>query len=338
MIENCILLGDNIETLKTLPDKSVDCCVTSPPYYNLRDYGGIAGQIGLERTPEEYIARLLAVFLEVKRVIKDAGTLWLNIGDSYNGSGKNYGNTRTMNRTQRTNIASAMTEPTRMTSLPPKSLLGIPWRVAFALQEHGWVLRQEIIWAKPSVMPESVKDRFCKSHEQIFLFAKQPKYYFDHAAALEEAVGYDGRKETLCKFSDFDFEVYGKRVGERERWPQRGYKTKPDETGISPQHHGKDISTRLLRTKRDVWTVVTEPSREKHYAMFPQKLILPCILCGCPQDGIVLDPFIGSGTTAVAAVKTFRRYIGCEINPDYVRIAKRRIAEEKGLFDGAAKC
>ena len=334
MISNRILLGNNIDTLKTLPDHSVDCCVTSPPYYLLRDYGGIAGQIGLEDTPEEYVEKLLVVFREVKRLLKNSGTLWVNIGDSYSGSGKNNGNTKPATQKQASNNASHAVRITKVKTLPSKSLIGIPWLFAFAMVNDGWILRQDIIWHKPSVMPESVKDRFCKSHEYIFLFTKKPNYYFDHQFALEPATGYDGRSTETVTRGEFDQEVWGHSSGEkRERWPQRGYVGKDGSTGLSEQHHGKHIPTRPMRTKRDVWTVASEPSDINHFAMFPQRLILPCILCGCPENGLVLDPFLGSGTTAIVAVKNFRRYIGCEINPEYVKIAEQRIANEKGLWD-----
>ena len=334
-MKNCILPGNNIETLKTLPDHSVDCCVTSPPYYFMRDYGGIDGQIGLEDTPEEYIKKLILVFNEVWRVLKNAGTLWVNIGDSYNGSRKNNGNTKPITNTKQAfNTASHATKNKNLKSMAVKSLIGIPWRFAFAMMDAGWILRQDIIWAKPSVMPESVKDRFCKAHEYVFLFTKKPNYYFDHKHALEPATGYDGRKEETVARGEFDQEVWGAPAGERrERWPQRGYTTKDGNTGLSQQHHGQNIPTNPLRTKRDVWMVPSEPSELNHYAMFPQKLILPCVLCGCPENGIVLDPFLGSGTTAVVAVKNLRKYIGCEINPEYIKIAERRILEERGLFN-----
>ena len=334
MIYNRILPGNNIDTLKTLQDNSVDCCITSPPYYQLRDYGVFDGQIGLEPTPEEYIEKLVTVFKEVKRVLKSTGTLWVNIGDSYNGSGKNNGNTKSFTYKQSSNTASHAVTALKIKSMPPKSLIGIPWRFAFAMMNDGWILRQDIIWSKPSVMPESVKDRFCKSHEYIFLFSKKPQYYFNHQHALEPATGYDGRKDETVTRGEFDSEVWGHTVGEkRERWPQRGYITKEGRTGLTEQHHGSNIPTNPLRTKRDVWVVASEPSELNHYAMFPQRLILPCILCGCPENGVVLDPFMGSGTTAVVAVKNLRRYIGCEINPEYIQIAERRIAVEKGLFN-----
>jgi DNA modification methylase len=331
---NSILQGDCLETLKSLPDKSVDCCVTSPPYYGLRDYG-VAGQIGVEKTPYEYVDKLSLVFDEVYRVLKDTGSLWLNIGDCYAGSGMNSGNSQPYGK-QATNTGSIgvrkIIDGYTDETLPKKSLMGIPWRLAFALQERGWILRQDIIWAKTNCMPESVHDRFCKSHEYIFMFSKQPKYYFNSDAALEPAAGYDGRNDTKYRGGGKDMAC-----GAHERRPKRGYATKDGETGISPQHHGKNIPTYPMRTKRDVWFVSSEPSSDRHYAMFPQKLILPCILCGCPEGGVVLDPFMGSGTTAVVAKKHFRKYIGCEINPEYIKIAKNRIADVNPLFEEAAR-
>jgi DNA modification methylase len=329
MTHNRILPGNNIDTLKTLPDNSVDCCVTSPPYYGLRDYG-IDNQIGLEETPEAYIQKLVDIFREVKRVLRDDGTLWVNIGDSYNGSGKNSNNTKP----SLSKNTACWSKITKQKSMPSKSLIGIPWRFAFAMMSDGWILRQDIIWSKPSPMPESVKDRFCRSHEYIFLFSKRQKYYFDFQHALEPATGYDGRKVETTTRGSFDEAVWSVPIGtKRQRWPQRGYAAKDGETGLTEQHHGASIPTNPLRTKRDVWVVATEPSGLNHFAMFPQKLILPCILCGCPENGVVLDPFMGSGTTAVVAVKNLRRFIGCEINPEYIKIAEQRIANEMGLFN-----
>jgi site-specific DNA-methyltransferase (adenine-specific) len=316
MIADTILPGNSLDTLKTLPDKSVDCCVTSPPYYMLRNYGGNEGLIGLEKTPSEYITNLISIFRQVYRVLKDEGTLWVNIGDSYG----------------------------RGNSNNSKSMTGLPFRFALAMIDSGWILRQDIIWAKPSCMPESVKDRFCRSHEYLFFFVKQPRYYFNHSAALEPAIGYDGRKDTRYKIADYDKSVFGTKKMSRERGSQRGYASKEghqDLIGQPPQYHGNAIHSQFfdktgipLRTKRDVWTIPTEPSREKHYAMFPQKLVMPCILCGCPENGIVLDPFMGSGTTAIVAKKLMRKYIGCEINPEYIKMEERRLAEINPLFEG----
>jgi DNA modification methylase len=334
---NTIYQGNSLDILKMLPDKFVNCCITSPPYYGLRDYG-IGGQIGLEKTPDEYIVKLAQVFREVRRVLKDDGTLWVNIGDSYAGSGKGAAShpENVSNHKQGTNrgmIGKSAVTKVSWGECKPKDLIGIPWMLAFALRADGWFLRQDIIWSKPSPMPESVKDRFCKSYEHIFLLSKKPKYYFDHKYALEPATGYDGRKDTFYKGSS---KYAGKLAPyvprNRERWPQRGYKTKDGATGLTEQHHGDDIPTKPLRTKRDVWVIPSELSEISHFAMFPQKLILPCILCGCPENGIVLDPFMGGGTTAVIKKKNLRKYIGCEINPEYIKIAEKRIASEKGLF------
>jgi DNA modification methylase len=310
MTENRILTGDSLHILKTLPDNSIDCCVTSPPYFNLRDYA-IEGQIGTEDTPEEYIRHLTDVFREVRRVLKDTGTLWVVIGDSYSNKSK-WGGATGGKHAKALHGNTKIGRKKSYCELPDKSLIGVPWLFAFAMQGDGWILRQDIIWAKKNPMPEAVKDRFCKSHEYIFLFSKQQKYYFDFHHALEEAVGYKKSK------------------GNNET---RGYKTKPGTTGLSPQFHGHNIKRDNIRTKRDVWFISTECNSENHYAIFPQALITPCILCGCPENGIVLDPFMGSGTTAVVAMKLLKKYIGCEINPEYVRIAEKRIAENKGLWD-----
>jgi DNA modification methylase len=336
MTANRIIPGNNIDTLKTLPDDSVNCCITSPPYYGLRDYG-VEGQIGFEETPQEYIEKLVLIFREVRRVLRDDGTLWVNIGDSYAGSGK--GGSPESNTKQATNRGSqsvgnlygkSVDEAERMKAnnvtsrtfegIKAKDLIGIPWMLAFALRADGWYLRQDIIWAKPNPMPESVKDRCTKSHEYIFLFSKSPHYYFDNKSIMEIA-DYDGRKDTVMKgsikYANKDATGLAQQsfaAREHERWAK-------NETGD------------FVRNKRDVWTVTTEASGLGHFAIFPQKLILPCILSGCPENGIVLDPFMGAGTTALVAMKLFRRYIGCELNPEYIAIAEKRISEEKGLFD-----
>jgi DNA modification methylase len=339
-----VLEGNNIEILKNLPDKSIDCCITSPPYYHLRTYN-IDNEIGQEDTVSEYITKLVNVFREVNRVLKSEGTLWLNLGDSYSGSGNGTNDYRTADHI-RMSLKGHQGSSSKDKTLPAKNICGIPWKAAFALQEDGWVLRQDIIWAKPSVMPESVKDRFCKSHEYVFLLTKNSKYYFNQKAALEIATGYDGLK-------DVSFEI-GKIESERKN--QRGYTSKEGEQysmGQSPQHHGSSIKSRYfgkagnvdrndagnsfvdvpLRTRRDVWTIASEPSREGHYAMYPQKLVLQCLLCGCPEGGIVLDPFMGSGTTAIVARKNNRHFVGCELNPEYVKMAQRRLNEVSPLFE-----
>lgn len=328
MIENRILTGDCFETLKTLPDKSVNACVTSPPYYMLRDYGGVDKQIGLEQTPQAYIENLLAVFGEVYRVLKDDGTLWVNIADSYGRGCRGSANSNKPSPKHRwhSNEFPAYGNPS-----VSKSLTGIPFRFALAMIDAGWLLRQDIIWSKPSCMPESVKDRFCKSHEYIFFFVKQLDYYFNHKNALERAVSVQDKGRPY-RNSDYSVNAQGQKAGyERDRIAQREY-VKIGNSALF-EEEGADVEITALRTMRDVWRVNPEPSREKHYAMFPQKLIKPCIECGCPEGGIVLDPFMGSGTTALVAKKLGRRYIGCEINAEYVRIAERRIAEINPLFD-----
>jgi DNA modification methylase len=283
---NQILIGDCKELLKTLPDKSVNCCVTSPPYYGLRDYG-VNGQIGLERSPDAYVAELVKVFREVWRVLRDDGTLWLNIGDCYSGSG--IGNIR------------------------PKNLVGIPWRVAFALQADGWYLRSDIIWHKPNPMPESVTDRPTRSHEYIFLLSKSERYYYDYEAIKEPAAWERWGKQTVKKGNPGTVS-----------WLRE--KTKEELANIG----GENPKT---RNKRDVWTVATQGSSIPHFAMFPEKLIEPCILAGCPEGGTVLDPFFGAGTTGVVAVKHLREYIGIELNPEYAQIAEMRAQEAAGLFN-----
>ena len=337
MVVNTILLGNNLETLKTIPDQSVNCCVTSPPYYGLRDYG-IDNQIGLEETPQEYIEKLVDIFREVKRVLRNDGTLWLNIGDSYAGSGKGgspnkekskqainkgsltIGNLyeddgKIIERRKKINVTSKTFE-----GIKAKDLIGIPWMLAFALRADGWYLRQDIIWSKPSVMPESVKDRFCKSHEHIFLLSKEQRYYFDHKYALEPATGYDGRKDTVMKGSAKYAD--GATGLTQQTFLSRGH-----------ERWTEDDNGNYMRTRRDVWVVASDPSELAHFAMYPQKLILPCVMCGCPENGVVLDPFMGSGTTGLVAIKNFRKYIGCEINPEYKEIAEKRISNERGLFN-----
>ena len=306
---NIILEGQAKTRLKDISSNSINCCVTSPPYYKLRDYG-VDGQIGLEETPEQYIDSLVAVFREVKRVLKDDGTLWIVIGDSYNGSNKASGDTTLDKNLQRTNIASHKTNPTRIKGLKPKDLIGIPWMLAFALRADGWYLRQDIIWHKPNPTPESVKDRCTKSHEYVFLLSKSRQYYFDHVDIMEEA-SYDGRKDTRMKGS---------------------HKYSQNVTGLQPQtfaarghERWQKINGKYLKNKRDVWTVNVKPFKGAHFAVFPEALIETCIRAGCPQNGLVLDPFFGSGTVGVVAKRLNRNYIGIELNSNYIQIAEKRI-------------
>jgi len=311
-----LLLGDCLEQMKTLDSQSVDCCVTSPPYYGLRDYG-VSGQLGLEETPEEFVNNLVKVFQEVRRVLKDDGTLWLNLGDSYvgggrggnsdaiTGEGKNKSQVSKLRKSFRRDKAEcAPNNKQKIIDLKTKDLMGIPWRVAFALQTDGWYLRQDIIWNKPNAMPESVTDRCTKAHEYIFLLSKSKKYYFDSKSIKEPAV-YSG------KFTE----------------PTRGmgYGVARGANGRSPDRDGGFKPNDGLRNKRSVWTVNTKPFRCAHFATFPQELVEPCILAGSPVGGIILDPFFGAGTTGVVAKKLGRDWVGCELNEEYLEIAKRRI-------------
>lgn len=293
-----ILQGDCIEQLRKLPDGCVNTCVTSPPYFGLRDYG-VKGQIGLETTPEAYVAKLVDVFREVKRVLRDNGTLWLNLGDSYAANrtcqvpasnvGKSTGEAQAAK-----GKASVVPE-----GLKPKDLIGIPWRVAFALQADGWYLRSDIIWSKPNPMPESVTDRPTKAHEYIFLLSKSERYYYDYEAIKEQAVSDHPSGNGFVR--DARLSLDGR--GSTNQW-------QPTE----------------LRNKRDVWTVNTQPFPEAHFATFPPKLVEPCILAGCPSDGTVLDPFFGAGTTGLVALENGREFIGIELNPSYIEIAQKRIS------------
>ena len=313
-----IYQGDSLDVLKTFEDNSVDCCVTSPPYYALRDYG-VDGQIGLEETPEKYIERLTEVFMEVHRVLKPNGTLWLNIGDSYNGSGG---------------------KGARANGLKPKDLIGVPWMLAFSLRNAGWYLRQDIIWCKPSCMPESVKDRCTKSHEYIFLMSKSQKYYFDYEAIQEEATSYDGRKDTMMKGSKkYDAQIMPNQSVQsmakngHERWKFKSKNCQYDGQRPNSMHlkerQGWSNEVYPVRNKRDVWSINVKPNKEAHFATYPPELVSNCIIAGCPEGGIVLDPFMGSGTTGIVANKLNRHYVGIELNPEYVEMAERRIGLEK---------
>lgn len=315
MIKNKIINGDCIEVLKGIEDRSVNCCVTSPPYWGLRDYG-VEGQIGLEETPEAYVQRLVEVFREVRMVLRDDGTLWLNLGDSYAGSGKgpagNLGKKHNERHMEHTNSSGNIPN-----GLKAKDLIGIPWKVAFALQADGWYLRQDIIWHKPNPMPESVTDRCTKSHEYIFLLSKSQKYYYDYEAIKEESV---------------DFENSSK------RYEHSFGGSKSEQLLETGQVHTRPIGNREFdgkRNKRDVWTIPTQPFSGAHFATFPKDLIRPCIRAGCPANGIVIDPFMGSGTTACVCIEENRNYLGIELNHEYIKIAENRIGstERAGLID-----
>lgn len=321
---NTIINGDCLEVLKTLPEGSIDCCVTSPPYYALRDYG-VDGQLGLEETPEKYIEKMTEVFMEVYRVLKPEGTLWLNIGDSYWGGGwRNSSLNEHSGELQKahkgTHCGETMPACKGFNGVyKPKDLIGIPWMLAFSLRNAGWYLRQDIIWHKPNPMPESATDRCTKAHEYVFLFSKSQKYYFDHEAIQEPAVtqGDVGK----IKFG-------GSKYGENDDAHFSTYSGKE----WKPQTRGEGEEEVYVRNKRDVWSINVKPCREAHFATYPFGLVKPCILAGCPEDGLVLDPFMGSGTTALTAKGLGRNYLGIELNPQYVEIANKRLYDSFGLF------
>jgi DNA modification methylase len=309
-----ILNGDALEMLKTIDNESVDCVVTSPPYWRLRDYG-VEGQIGNEATPQEYVDKMVMVFREIRRVLKKSGTLWLNLGDSYATGGKGGGGSFMKMRQNGAWEPQSVQKGWR--SAPPglkdKDLVGIPWRVALALQADGWYLRQDIIWHKPNPMPESVTDRCTKAHEYIFLLTKNNDYWFDHDAIKEPAVSKKPAGNKNHKYAD---------QYEREKHETQQHRTKANLKKLA----GIEWET---RNRRSVWTVTTKSFKGAHFATFPPDLIEPCILAGCPEDGVVLDPFLGSGTTSVVAEKHGRKWIGVELNPSYVQIAEKRIAEAR---------
>jgi DNA modification methylase len=350
-----ILIGDVREKLKELPDQLVNCCVTSPPYWGLRDYGtasweggltecehnpqkadggaradrtlplgrggvykdicGDCGavrvddQIGLESTPQEFVDSLVAVFHEVKRVLRDDGTLWLNIGDSYASTKEGNTNGTAGKVKQKAGVNDNARKRTIPIGLKPKDLVGIPWMLAFALRADGWYLRQDIIWHKPNPMPESVTDRCTKSHEYIFLLSKSPRYYYDNEAIKEPSANLG---KTAIKFG-------GNKYGDSDD-PKHATKS------------GNEYTDAGTRNKRDVWTVSTRSYKGAHFATFPPALIEPCILAGCPEGGTVLDPFFGAGTTGLVAQRHNRKWIGCELNPEYAAIAQARIRAESNLF------
>jgi DNA modification methylase len=294
-----IVCGDCLDVLRGMDGESVHCCVTSPPYWGLRDYKTV-GQIGLERTPEEYVGRLVEVFREVRRVLRTDGTLWLNLGDSYN---SRY-------------LAGAFTSQGRrnkqIKSLKPKNLVGIPWRVAFALQADGWYLRSDIIWAKPSPMPESVADRPTKAHEYVFLLSRAEKYYYDAEAIMEPAISGDTRKPYAP----------GQVDGRGNGHDRGGGKIRPSVARDAFR------SIKDWRNRRSVWTIATKPYPEAHFATFPEALVEPCIKAGCPVGGTVLDPFVGSGTTLLVARRLGCESIGIELNPAYVDLAHARMRQD----------
>ncbi len=311
-----IHVGDVLDVLRALPDGSVDACVTSPPYWGLRDYG-MEGQIGLESTPEEYVARLVDVFREVRRVLIPHGTCWVNLGDSYAAGGAGAPSTKSTlsgnghhGGGPKMHAGSAMTR-NAPPGLKPKDLVGIPWRVAFALQDDGWWLRSDVIWAKPNPMPESVTDRPTKAHEYVFLLTPSGRYWYDADAIREAHVGplhapgnttHNGRLTSSMGHVDEPARVWGSPAG---------------------------------RNARSVWSIATQPYPEAHFAVFPEELPRRCILAGCPEGGTVLDPFTGSGTTLAVARSLGRRAVGIELNPAYAELAARRTRQLSLLGDAA---
>ena len=319
--------------MKIFPDESIQTCVTSPPYWGLRDYL-VDGQLGLEKTPEEYVKNMVEVFREVKRVLKKDGTLWLNLGSSYNGSGGAGGDYSKGGLKE----GQPKYKGRNVDTFKPKDMVPIPWMVAMALQADGWWLRQDIIWSKPNPMPESVTDRCCKAHEYIFLLSKSAKYYYDNEAIKEpfadkrmgdpggggqyavDAFSLLGIQRGLSKG---EWNADGKITGRNKRsvWTIEDHNTL---LAWLMEEHPKIADNYLNENKKDVWTVTTKPFKKAHFATFPPKLIEPCILAGCPKGGIVLDPFSGAGTTAFVSAENNRNYIGIELNQDYIDIAEQR--------------
>jgi len=308
-----ILEGDCLQTLSSLEEKSVNTCVTSPPYWGLRDYGE-DNQLGQEETPEQFVENLVKVFQEVRRVLRDDGTVWLNLGDSYCGTGHK-GDTIDPRYQGRNGQKVAINN--KIQGLKQKDLVGIPWRVAFALQADGWYLRQDIIWSKPNPMPEPVKDRCTKSHEYIFLLTKSSKYYYDSEAIKED-----------CSESNIQDFMKRKTLNNKGKGSGTYEEARPDLARSRADYMPSD----LKRNKRSVWEVTPKPYSGAHFATYPPDLIKPCILAGCPEGGTVLDPFGGSGTTAQVANNLNRNAILCELNPEYVDIAKGRLHDSLGMF------
>lgn len=310
-----ILIGDCLLSMASMSDQSVNCCVTSPPYFGLRDYGH-DGQIGLEETPEAYVAKMVEVFREVRRVLRDDGTLWLNIGDSYAGSGKGtmadgsvVGGPK--QRTHQGTMLGAIPKTAKIEGCKPKDLIGIPWMLAFALRADGWYLRQDIIWHKPNPMPESVRDRCTKAHEYIFLFSKSQSYYYDRMAIAEPAIYAEQHANKATS--------WGKKKA------NAGVKANIEQYQQIGVENNKTCLEGGMKNKRSVWSVNVKPYKGAHFATYPPELIRPCIKAGCPKGGVVLDPFGGSGTTAQVAIEEGRGAIICELNPDYAPLIQQRI-------------
>ncbi len=308
--------GDALAVLTDLPDRSVDCIVTSPPYFGLRDYG-VDRQIGAEPSPVEFVAALVAVFREARRVLADDGTLWLNLGDSYVHKKASGPQGRNGERATRTFTADAAGG---WSGLPDKNLLGIPWRVAFALQDDGWILRSDIIWHKPNAMPESVTDRLSNRHEHMFMFSKKPRYWFDLDPIREPQ-----SPESIARRSRGDWRG-------KEGWSEAYHGNPP--AGLARQA-ARNVGTGS--NPGDVWTIATQPFSEAHFATMPPALAERCIQAGCKPGGTVLDPFSGSGTTGLAAARRGRRYVGIDLNADYLDLSLRtRLAQPSLITEASA--
>jgi len=327
-----VRVGDCRELLRDTPDESVLCCVTSPPYWGLRDYGH-AGQIGQEATPEEFVATMVEVFREVRRVLKSDGTCWLNLGDSYCSTAPGTMGDKLNQRgilagvSDRRAEGSRKARPETPSGMKPKDLAGIPWMVAFALRSDGWYLRQDIVWAKPNPMPESVTDRCTKSHEYIFLLTKSERYYYDHEAIKERAV---------CGWNDSQFQVgktaehqLGRAQKVRPSAKKGSFNGKTEAMAETGQNAFRAVTD--TRNKRSVWTVPTAPYKEAHFATYPPDLIKPCIMAGTKPGDVVLDPFGGSGTTGQVALELGRHALLFELNPDYAKIIEKRTNVTPGL-------
>lgn len=345
-----IITGDVRERLRDLPDESVHCVVTSPPYYGLRDYG-TSGQIGLEPTPDAYVAELVAVFRELRRVLRKDGTAWLNLGDTFCSTAPGTMGAPLSRRgifagvSERRTQASAKPRPPTPIGLKPKDLIGIPWRVAFALQEDGWWLRRDIVWAKPNPMPESVSDRCTSAHEYVFHLSKSERYWFD-AKAIAEPVSvpdwdngsrvYGGKNKAGANAA------HARTTGRVAERKGRGGKNafrgqghfRAGETGPANRvgRDMRDVGAGDTRNRRSVWTIATKPFPEAHFATMPPDLAELCILAGCPEGGTVLDPFGGAGTTGLVADRLKRNAILIELNQSYAEMAEQRLRRDAGFF------
>lgn len=343
-----IYVGDALECLKKLPDNSVDCCITSPPYWGLRDYG-VGGQLGLEKTPEEHIAALVKVFREVHRVLKPEGTLWVNYGDTYapNVNGRAAAEVVNDNRTFRDKPFSTV-----VGKLKPKDLVGLPWLLAFALRDKvGFYLRSDIIWHKPNCMPESVKDRPVKAHEYMFLFSKSPRYFYNYNAILEPVAANDNgniQHPNALRFDRCVNEPVRPGHNDCQHRLSRGKGNNKSFRGGGAYVHNQSFQNGLkdvggqtvgnrenlsgMRNRRTVWTIASRGFAEAHFATYPPELVRPCLLAGCPAGGVVLDPFGGAGTTALEAERQQKNAILIELNPEYADMARRRIVQDGGMF------